>query len=277
VSVLRYLFMFDNARATTSGIIAATASGVFPTHRYEYEQTQALRQSNVQLTGASYDYDQLEGAAAPKANGNERVRFLDVGDPDDMNADIDMWKSLPSYGRGRIWTQTAPGSGLRWAWARLTEMPSLSFTVENRRHAPVILNFERSSDWYDAEPVGGAGEFAIGSDPDTISVTNPGTESVRKMVITVKDPTAQPFKLTNSTTGYVIEHNNFGAWFRFDTGRNTVETSTDSGATWDDDSTWFVRQDGQVGMMVLAPGANSIIVDNVNGGDVIFEFYGAYA
>lgn len=277
MTVLRYLFMFDNARMSASGIIAATASGVFPTYRYEYEQSQALRQSTVQLTGASYDYDQLEGAAALKANGVERVRFLDVGDPDDMNADIDAFKALASYGRGRIWTQTAPGSGQRWAWARLAEMPTLSFTVENRRHAPVFLTFERSSDWYDAEPVGAAGEFAISSDPQTISVTNPGTIAVRNMIITVKDPTAQPFKLTNSTTGYVIEHNDYGAWFRFDTGRNTVEYSTDSGATWDDESQFFVRQDGQVGMMVLAPGANSIIVDNVNGGDVIFEFYGANA
>lgn len=170
MSVLRYLFMFDNARMTASGIVGPTASGVFPTYRYEYEQTQALRQSNVPLTGANYDYDQLEGAAGLKANGNERVRFLDVGDADDMNADIDAFKVLASYGRGRIWTQTAPGSGLRWAWARLTEMPSLSFTVDNYRHAPVILNFERYSDWY-GEAV--SEEFAINSDPDTIVVDNP--------------------------------------------------------------------------------------------------------
>lgn len=267
MSPLRYFSRFEKADASQSV--------TFPTHRYEWEQSQPLRQSSVQLTGASYDYDQLEGAPALKGNGIERVRCMSSGLPAEMDDEIDDIKVIASWGRGKAWTTGA--SGERWAWARLVEMPQLSFTVENVSTYPIIMTFERYSDWYDEDPIGYEGEFAISSDPQTIAVTNPGTAPVRNMIIIVKDPTAQPFKLTNTTTGYVIEHDNFSGWFRFDTALNTVERSGDSGATWDDDSMWFVRQDGQVAMMALAPGANSIIVDNVNSGDVIFDFYGAYA
>jgi len=173
VSVLRYLFMFDNGKMTTASGIVATASGVFPTHRYEYQQEQPLLASTVQLTGASYGFDQLGGAPSIKGNGVEQVRFLDVGAASGINADIDSFKAMQTYGRGRIWTQTAPGSGLRWAWARLAAMPSLSFTVDDASVvAPVFVTFDRFSDWY-GDPIGAAGEFTLSSDPQTIVVTNP--------------------------------------------------------------------------------------------------------
>lgn len=251
----------------------------WPRYNLEYDYTQPLLASSVPLTGAHYEYDQLEGAPSIKGVGTHTVRFLMVGTPSALETELDEMKSkLYSIGRGKFFLEDSDGAQ-RWCWARMTSMPDIRLGVTNRETIPVIISWRQFSDFYDAEPIGDhdEGVFTISSDPDTIVVTNPGSADVRNMVITVKDPTAQPFKLTNTTTGYVIEHNNFSGWYRFDTGRNTVERSGDSGATWDDDSTWFVRQDGQVGMMLLAPGANSIIVDNVNSGDVIFDFYGAYA
>lgn len=254
----------------------ATISYSWPRYSLEYDSSQPLLASNIPLTGAHYEYDQLEGAPSIKGVGTHTIRFLMVGAPSALEAELDEMKSkLYMIGRGKFFLQDSDGA-LRWFWARMTAMPDIRLGVTNRETVPVIISWKQMSDVYGEDPIGEAGEFAISSDPQTIVVTNPGNSPVRNMIVTVKDPTAQ-FKLTNTTTGYAIEHANWGAWFRFDTGLNTVETSTDSGATWEDDSEFFIRQDGQVGMMVLAPGANSIDVDNVNGGDVIFEFYGAYS
>jgi hypothetical protein len=269
VSPLRYLSRFEKADGSTSI--------TFPTYRYEWESTQPLLQSSVQLVGANYSFDQMGGAAPLKANGIERVRFLDVGQPANVDDDFDDLKAMMLWGRGKVWTTGA--SGNRWAWARLTEMPTISFTVENVAHFPILLLFERFSDWYDEDPVGYEGEFAIASDPQTISVVNPGNAPVLNAIITVKGPFSG-LVITNDDTGYVLESSSVGAgssdWIRFDAGRNTVEISDDSGATWTDDSANFVRTDGQVALMVIDPGSNSFTIEGANGADVVFEFSGAW-
>lgn len=269
MSPLRWLSHFENATGTVSVI--------FPTHRYEWEPSQPLLQSSMQPTGANYSYDQMEGGAAIKGNGMERVRFLDVGDAEDLDDDFDRFKGMMAWGRGKAWTTGA--SGNRWAWARLSEMPSLSFTVDNVRHVPVLLLFERFSDWYDAEPIGEAGEFTLDADPDTISVTNPGNADVYNSIVTVKGP-FEGLVITNSTTGYVIESSRVATlsseWLRFDAGRNTVEFSDDSGATWVDDSANVVRHDAQVALMVMAPGANSVRIDGADTAEVVFDLHGAW-
>lgn len=102
------------------------------------------------------------------------------------------------------------------------------------------------------------------------------TAVVKNAVITVKGPFTNPV-ITNTTTGYVLESTRDGVdgtdWLRFDSGRNAVEFSSDSGATWADDQANFVRAAGQVGLMQFAPGANSLTVEGANGGDVLVEFY----
>ena len=281
--VTRYLFMFDNGKMTPASGIVATASGVFPTHRYEYQQEQPLLASSVALAGANYAFDQLGGAAAVKGNGVEVVRFLDVGAASGINADVDAFKAMQSYGRGRIWTQVAPASGQRWAWARLAAMPSLSFTVEDASVVqPVFVTFERSSDWY-GDPIGAAGLFTLSSNPQTITVTNPGTAPVNNAIITVKGTFNGDFAglvITNTTTGYVLTSGRVGSasshWLRFDAGANTVRFSSNSGATWTDDWANFTRTGGQVGLMVMAPGANSITIKDANGADVVFDLAGAW-
>lgn len=103
--------------------------------------------------------------------------------------------------------------------------------------------------------------------------------TVRNAVITVKGPFSEP-KITNTTTGYVVESSSVGAypsdWLRFDAGRNTVEISDDDGATWTDDQANFVRAPGQVGLMEFAPGANSLTVEGANGGDVVVSYFEAF-
>src|ERR1041385_1912743 len=116
MSPLRYFSRFEKA----DGSVSIT----FPTHRYEWEQSQPLRGSTVELTGANYSYDQLEGAPALRGNGIERVRCMSSGLPADMDDDIDEIKTIGSWGRGKAWTTGASGEG--WAWGRLGGMPPLS-------------------------------------------------------------------------------------------------------------------------------------------------------
>lgn len=100
--------------------------------------------------------------------------------------------------------------------------------------------------------------------------------AVRNAIITVNGP-FDGLKITNTTNGYVLESTTVGAgssdWLRFDSGRNTVELSDDSGATWTDDQVRFVRAPGQVGLMVIDPGTNDFQVEGANGGTVVVEFY----
>lgn len=271
MSPLRYLSRFEKADGS--------ASVTFPTHRYEYEQSQPLRNSSVELTGAHYNYDMLEGAPALKSNGIERVRCMSSGDPADMDNEVDDINQIMSWGRGKAWTTGA--SGERWAWARLVEKPQLSFTVENVSTYPIILQFERFSDWYDEEPIGeyGNGIFTLASDPETVFVTNPGNVDVFNAVITVKG-TFSGLRITNDDTGYVLETSTIGAassdWIRFDAGRNVVEFSDDSGATWSDDQENFVRAPGQIALMVMQADANSLTFEGASGADVVIDMYGAH-
>jgi hypothetical protein len=105
------------------------------------------------------------------------------------------------------------------------------------------------------------------------------TAPVRNAIITVKGPFSG-LVITNTTNGYALASSSVGAassdWLRFDAGRNTVEFSSDSGATWADDSANFIRTADQVGLMVLDPGANSFDIAGANGADVVFDFAEAW-
>jgi hypothetical protein len=47
--------------------------------------------------------------------------------------------------------------------------------------------------------------------------------------------------------------------------------STDSGGTWVDDTANYIRQDGQVRLMIFPSGVNSLVVTGVTG-DIEVEF-----
>lgn len=274
---IRFLYRFESADATQGK--------TWPTNLYEYEQGQDLLASSLALTGAGYEFDQLGSAPAVKADATERVRFLVTGTQASIDQTIDELKALANIGRGRVWTKGAAGD-FRWAWARMTVMPALSLSFENLGHAPVSLTFVRSSDWHDEETIGYEGEFTLSSDPETINVVNPGNAPVYDAIITVKGAFSGLVITNNSAlvpgteTPYVLETASIGAsaadWIRFDAGRNTVEISNDSGATWTDDSGNFVRADGQVRLMVFGPGANELVVDGAASCDVVVEMYGAW-
>lgn len=283
ISVPRYL-----SRAESPD---ATISVTFPRFRGEYEQEQPLIRSSSPLTGQDYSFDQMGEARSLKANGIERVRFLLVDQSaTGIDAAIDELKALASLGRVKIFTTGAgdehEGDGARWAWARLEMMPTLSLGVRDRQSAPVSLSFDRFSDWFSVDPIGPLGEFEIAADPETVEVANPGNAPIYNAIVTVKGAFAG-LSISNETalvpgteSPYVLETDSLGAgaadWIRFDAGRNVVEISSDSGATWADDSGNFVRADGQVRLIVFAPGANELTIAGAAGCEIVVEMYGAW-
>lgn len=277
----RYLNRVENV----SGSVSIT----LPRFWAEYEQEQPLLRSSSPLTGQDYSFDQLGDAPSIKANASERVRFTEVGDPADIDVAIDALKALAT-GRVKIFTIGAgddhDGSQERWAWARMDMLPSVSLGVKNRETQPVSMSFERFTNWFSVEDIGIFGEFNLYDDPEVISVYNPGNADVYNAVVTVKGPfsglviTNANAVLQGTSTPYVLQSDSVGVsmadWIRFDAGRNAVELSSDSGATWDDDSGNFVRQAGQVRLMVFAPGANALTIDGAAACDVVVEMYGAW-
>ena len=251
-------------------------TAVFPKNRYEYEQSQSLQLASMPLVGESYSFDNQGEEPSLKTNAIERVRFFDVNDAEQIDVDIDRFRSILTWGVGKIVTKGADGTE-RWAWGRPMEMPSVNINVEQINYQPVIIVFERSSDFYtDAHDE----LFNVG-DPETIEVTNGGNADALDPIIILKGPFTNPSVTNNSavlpgtSTPYKIESTRDATlgteWLKFDARRNEVMWSTDSGANYADDSDNVVLQDGQLRMMVFKPGVNSLVVDNVTG-DVEVEW-----
>jgi len=116
------------------------------------ETEQGLWNSFMDLTGADYAYDMIGVGRAARKNAIERVAFTIVeDDADDVNEAFD---DLETNLQGRIilWRSDAlsleaEGAENEWAYARLVNMPARQLDVTHNRHMPVVLVFERISDW----------------------------------------------------------------------------------------------------------------------------------
>lgn len=122
----------------------------FPGNNGLQETEQGLWNSFADLTGADYAYDQIGIGRAAKKNAIERVAFTLVGDtPADVNTAYEAIEE-DLQGRIKLWRkddEEVYEANLEWAYARLQSMPVRQVNVENRRHMPVSLIFERMSDW----------------------------------------------------------------------------------------------------------------------------------
>jgi hypothetical protein len=265
----RYFIRFEKSDGSEAAI--------WKTNRYEYEQRQTLQLANMPLVGESYSFDNQGPEPSIKGNGSEAVRFLNLGDEDDIDIDIDNFKRIVDWGVGKIVTRGADGTE-RWAWGRPTDMPNLSFQVDQVYHQPVMVTFDRSSNFYATAH----DDLFNVSDPQTVVVTNGGNADALDVIVIFKGPATANVSLINSTallpgttTPYKIESTRVLAastdWLKFDGRRNEVMRSANSGATWVDDAGNAVLQSGQLRMMLLKPGDNSLVVDNVSGDiEVIF-------
>ena len=116
----------------------------FPSYRYTRETEQGLHNSFTDLTGADYGYDMVGIGRAAKKNAIERIAFLLIGTPAEVNT---AFEDLQTNLQGRIKLWSTDDIDELWAYARLVSMPLLRLDVINRQHMPVTLVFERMTDW----------------------------------------------------------------------------------------------------------------------------------
>lgn len=269
---------------------AGTAEFVFPLAEYSFELEAGLYVPESPLTGAHGGLDLLGMGTAPKHSQMLRLSFTAFEDePKTVDATIDeMLSKLHSYGRGKLWTSGLDASGnveLRWTWARAVAMPRLSWEAGDVVSKAALCGFRCEPFWYGAaleiteHDLNEPDQFTVVTDPDTFTVSNPGTARVYNAVIelagTFTDPT-----ITNLTNGYRLRTLRDGTLaahrVRFDAGRPAVEYSADGGILWAGDYGNFVRQAGQVQLMVLEPGDNQFEIAGAAGAVLTIAATAAY-
>jgi hypothetical protein len=272
MAAIRYISKFEYAPGSFY---------TFPLYRYEYEPSQELVVASAALSGGNYSYDLLGSSRAPKRNSIHRLRFLEVGHPGLINADLDALRAYLYEGaQGKVWAKgtlfddhDGEFEDERWAYGRIASMPNLQLRVENVGHVPAFVTFECSSDFYSEELE--EQSFAI-TGTETVSVLNPGTAPVYNAVLTLKGTFSNP-KIENLTNDYVVESERDGSstdhWLQIRAPRR-VHFSSNGGVTWTGDYANLVRNPVQ--LMVLEPGLNSLRVTGMSNGALDIEFYPAW-
>lgn len=251
-----------------------------PTAGLEVESEQEVYSSIATLTGASYVVDLMGSDPAPKRPGAERLAFrLVEPTPEDANGAVDVIRErLYHGGRVRIWTDgdDVAARRLRWAWGRVQSMPRVSVETWEDRSATITVGFARLSDWYGEDELF-PDPVDIVASPVDVTVNNPGTARIYNAVITITGDVDHP-RVENTANGYIAGSARVGAgeWLRFDAGRPAVMRSTDAGGTWVLDWGYWYRPVGQVQLMVLEPGDNTLRVTGVSDGTLRVAAYPAW-
>lgn len=249
-------------------------SYVFPAFRYEYEPTQPLRSARALVPGGHYGVRLLGSRPALKDVAQERIRFVSYGTSLEIDTEIDNLRSKLYTGAfGWLYTLGADGTERR-ARAELAEMPQITIAYGSPHITPVVLGFNRFSDWYGTTETDLT--FTVNADPYNFNVTNAGNAPVYNPVLILKGPFTNPV-LTNNTNGYIFGTTRDATlsteWLKIDAGEHTIEWSTNSGGSWDDDYALYTRPTGQVQLMRFEPGVNSMTITGANGSTLDVNFY----
>lgn len=273
MAAIRYISKFEYAPGSFY---------TFPRYRYEYEPSQELVLASAALSGGNYSYDLLGSSRSPKRNSVHRLRFLEVGHPGLINADLDALRAYLYEGaQGKVWAKgtlfddhDGEFEDERWAYGRIAAMPNLQLRVENVGHVPMFVTFECSSDFYSEEDI--SFEEAVAASPTTVEVVNPGLAPVYNAVLTLKGTYTNP-KIENLTNGYIVEStrdgSSVGHWLQIRAPRR-VRFSSDGGLTWTGDYANLTRNPVQ--LMVLEPGVNELRVTGMTSGTLAGEFFPAW-
>lgn len=280
MATFRYLKSFE----TSDRLTALT----FPLGMAEWQSKSPLRIPQIIGSGQNYSNDILRGGIAIRAVATETFRCL-INETTVALAEAkldEIRSKCLIIGRGIVYTVDSDGTE-KWAYARVTEIPSFSVNLNNNQSGRlgVILNFERYSDWFNntlttvTQTVTATGQ--------TWTVTNAGNIYAELMTITLTPNTATGIinpKITNNTTGSVLETARDSAAttdrIKYATEAATIGYSTNSGGSYADDLAQYVMPTTQTPLtFLLKPGANTIKYEG--GGtvrvDVKFEFYPVYA
>ena len=270
----RHIVRFESLDATTVVNL--------PLARAELESSQELRTALVEAVGMDYAVDLHGTGRAPLGVGRERLRALLTGDDADAfdTAADALRADIYAIGRGKLWS-VGDDATERWAWARARAMPDIQVSSRATRLAPVVIEFDRLSDWYgdtETEIV-----TALTTDPQVIAVTNDGTADARAITFVLDANAAGGFSapeishaLTGESWASTRVASNGSHILRVNTGAYTVERSTDGGSSWSDDYAAFSTGSVQVGFMRFIPGAQSIEVAGCTNATLTISFYPAF-
>jgi len=258
----RYLSKFTSSDGSESY--------TFGLQRYQWQPQQQLRSPVSLVAGAAYSFRHLGTAPALKNAATERVRFVLTDTSANIDTEIDTLKEVGLVGLGKLWTEGADAS-LRWAWAELAEMPEVTIEAGRLGFQPVILGFNRFSDWFAETQT--TGSETLTASGQTFTITNSGNAPVEAVVFRLRSSAVNGFtnpQLVNDTNDYEFSSTSDGATadheLRVDTETGEVELSDDDGATYANDLAQFSRGAAQIVYMRLEPGANSMRY--VDGGTV---------
>jgi hypothetical protein len=269
----RRLEKFENSGGTTTV--------TFPLNEFEWQSEQALRVPVAAIPGGHYGYDLIGSGPAIKEPAHEMLRTLIIkpaGTPSDVDTDVDeLLSELWSIGLGKLYTIDR-NSVRRWAWARVTSMPSMQWSAGMIFSKSIGFDFLRLSDWYSTTETDIT--ETVNNATYNFNVTNSGNAPVYNAVLILK---GQPFtnpQLTNNTNGYVFATTRDATlttqWLKVDAGAHTVGWSTNSGSSYADDYALYTRPTGQVQLMRFEPGVNSMTLTGANGSTLDVNFYPAY-
>lgn len=245
---------------------------------FEWSSDQPLLVPSTPLLSANYDYDLLGNLPALKAPARESISFIliedDPSDVDDQGDDLldKCWR----IGRGKLWAEDRNGNR-RWAYARAVSMPSTRFQASSLLEIAVSIEFRRNSDWYAEEATDV--EFILDDDPDTITLTNPGSNTIYNAVLLIRDFTDSIIVIndTNQYTFSIATGDDPGSSsddvLRVDFGTGHVYRSYDAGVNWILVDEKLTRGTSQAQIMVLSPGANDFVVYDADGAQLNFSYY----
>ena len=272
----KYLEKFENADGTVSV--------TFPLSLYEWSSRQNLLVPRGVAVGADYTYDFLGSGAAPKADGQERVRFASTGTPATIEAEMQTLRAkCHSIGRGKLFTLDDNGNRL-WAWARVASMPQFTVQFNSPRLTSQGLNFIRMSDWFDDAQT--TGTEIITATSGSFVIANSGDAPVKNAIFRFRANTSSGLSnpsLTVAASGETFsstrDSSSADDELKVDCGKPSVGWSTDDGVTYADDYVNFSIGSLQVAFLTLEPGNNTInylCSGGIPSFDIDYSFYPAY-
>jgi hypothetical protein len=271
---LRYLEKFESA----NGLVSC----VFPGDDYEYEPEQGYRRTDAGVLG-DYAHDFLGGSPWLKEPGSEAVRFTIWGSSaGNVDSTYDsLVGECREIGLGKLFLLDSAGTR-RWCWAKLGERPTYEVGIDQYFHAPVSLRFVRYSDWLSTSLQ--TGSVDLDATPKTFSITNPGNARVRgaaALLFTIAGTFTNPI-LKNVTLDQQVASSRDGSAaahvLKVDCERESVEWSTDTGASYADDYANVTLPATQVALLELAPGENDFEYTDggAPAGTLNYQFYPAW-
>lgn len=283
--------------------IDASISYSFALGGYECQIEQDMRTAFGYGVGADYAHDFHGYGIPPKGLKRIRLRALSVeSSAANLEAEIDEAMSeCYRIGLGYLYTLDQDGTTRRRCLARLNSMPSLTRSVGQFVHIPLIFDFVGLSDWMATTPTT-FGETGITANSKSFTVTNPGNIPVTSgfyIALTAGDTAGWgPVTIKNITTGQVFTSARVaeldGAYLlvglpdysvTYDNGRDSLlvgsagryvgQAVVGNQAARNDNG----AADFSGGFFTLEPGDNSFVITMPGSPnyDYGYFFYGAYA